>query len=313
MLMENNKNNLFAYHIILSVLAILIVVIGIADLYLALNPREKVSNENNSAVVILDDDDKQNKKNYMELTKEEALDVFKKMQEPGYIPEGYISEAVIPTSNCEPMNGLAFSYTNIDDIKNLYNDGSVFRMADLQNIEVVDNYYAVAFSFPFEYGASWSDDGVASGCSRTFAFNKKYYDYSEDTFPLGVFIDTSTDFVKLALPVLATSSGEAARLDTIYSYDFDEDSDGITLNIHLIGLGYDTDYSDLKVYEEQKKSGTSTQALLFSTLRYHYDNSTKQADWVRDCEGCIFGIKVDRSIPLDASEIDDLMEFLQNI
>jgi hypothetical protein len=180
-------------------------------------------------------------------------------------------------------------------------------MGQFGDAKFVNDYYAVIFSSPFEYGAAWADDGVASGCLRMFSFNKKYYDYSEDTAPLGVFIDTSTDFVKLALPVLATSSGAMAKLDTIYSYDFDEENDGITLNIHSIGLGYDIDYSDLKAYEEQVKSDTSARALQFSTHKYRYDNSTKQADWVRDCEGCIFGIKVDRSIPLDNSEVESLL------
>lgn len=191
--------------------------------------------------------------------------------------------------------------------KEISNNDNMASMRQFGDAKFVNDYYAVIFSSPFEYGAAWADDGVASGCLRMFSFNKKYYDYSEDTFPLGLFIDTSTDFVKLALPVLATSSGEIARLDTIYSYDFDEENDGITLNIHSVGLGYDTDYSDLKAYEEQVKSGTSPQALQFSTQKYRYDNSAKQADWVRDCEGCTFGFRVDRSIPLNNSEVESLL------
>lgn len=299
--MENERNeNLRVYYVVLAIMAVLIVVIGSIDLYLALNPKKISSDKGASIVEPLHDDDDQSKKSYMELTKEEALAAYKKMQKPDYLPEGYISESVIPLADCEAMNSLAYSYANNEDIKNIYNSSYLSQMAQFGSAQFVDDYYAVIFSSPFDYGA-------ASGCLRMFSFNKKYYDYSEETFPLGVFINTSTDFIKLALPVLATSSGEVARLNTIYSYDFDEDNDGITLNIHSIGLGYDTDYSDLKIYEEQEKSGTLTRALQFSTQKYRYDDSTKQADWVRDCDGCVLGIKVDRSIPLDNSEVESLL------
>ena len=308
MLMENEKSeNSRICYIVLIIMVVLIVVIGSIDLYLALNPKKTSSNGGMGIVETSYDNNSKSEKSYMELTKEEALAIYKEMQKPGYLPEGYISEAVIPLTNCETWNSLVYSYTNNEDIKNIYNSSYLSYMAQFGSVNFVDDYYAVIFSSPFDYGAAWADNGVASGCLRMFSFNKKYYDYSGETSSLGVFINTSTDFIKIALPVLATSSGEVARLNTIYSYDFDEDNDGITLNIHSVGLGYDTDYSDLKAYEEQKKSGTLVQALQFSTQKYYYDNSTKQADWVRDCDGCTFGIKIDRSIPLSDDEVESLL------
>ena len=307
-LMINEKTeNLRVYYIVVSILAILAIMIGSIDLYLVLNPKEISNNDSTDILEPSKSSTNQSKKSFMELTKEEALSAYKEMKKPGYLPEGYISELVIPSTNCQTMNSLADSYTSDKDIESIFNNDNMASTRQFGNAKFVNDYYAVIFSSPFEYGAAWADDGVASGCLRMFSFNKKYYDYSEDTSPLGVFIDTSTDFVKLALPVLATSSGAMAKLDTIYSYDFDEENDGITLNIHSIGLGYDIDYSDLKAYEKQVKSGTSPQALQFSTHKYRYDYSTKQADWVRDCEGCIFGIRVDRSIPLDNSEVESLL------
>ena len=86
------------------------------------------------------------------------------------------------------------------------------------------------------------------------------------------------------------------------------EEDNITLNIHSIGLGYDTDYSDLEAYEQQKKAGTLSRTLQFITQKYRYDASTKKADWVRDCENCVFGAKVDRNIPLSDSEVSSLLE-----
>ncbi len=294
-------------YIVLGILTVLIVVLGVADVYLWLKPRESSNNKDNNETVVSNDDVVVQKKNYMDLTKEEALAAFKEMQKPNYIPSGYIDKAVIPSDGCVPLNGLIYSYEKEDEIKEIYKNDQIANIREFQKAEFVKDYYAVAFSVPFDYDATWAEDGVASGCMRMFSFNAKYYDYSEEDFLSGVFVNTSTDFIKVALPVLATSSGELAKLDTIYSYDFDEDNDGITLNIHSIGLGYDTDYSDLKAYEEQKKSGTLTQALQFSTRRYRYDNLTKQADWVRDCEGCIFGMKVDRNISLDNNEVESLL------
>ena len=306
--MDNSRNkNTRSYYIVLGILTVLIVVLGVADVYLWLKPRESSNKKDNNETVVSNDDIVVQKKNYMDLTKEEAMAAFREMQKPNYIPSGYIDKAVIPSDGCVPLNGLIYSYEKEDEIKEIYENDQIANIREFQKAEFVKDYYAVAFSVPFDYDAVWAEDGVASGCMRMFSFNAKYYDYSEEDFLSGVFVNTSTDFIKVALPVLATSSGELAKLDTIYSYDFDEDNDGITLNIHSIGLGYDTDYSDLKVYEEQKKSGALTQALQFSTRRYRYDNLTKQADWVRDCEGCIFGMKVDRNISLDNNEVESLL------
>ena len=303
---SRDKNTRLCY-IVLGILTVLIVVLGVADVYLWLKPRESSNKKDNNETVVSNDDIVVQKKNYMDLTKEEAMAAFREMQKPNYIPSGYIDKAVIPSDGCVPLNGLIYSYEKEDEIKEIYENDQIANIREFQKAEFVKDYYAVAFSVPFDYDAAWAEDGVASGCMRMFSFNAKYYDYSEEDFLSGVFVNTSTDFIKVALPVLATSSGELAKLDTIYSYDFDEDNDGITLNIHSIGLGYDTDYSDLKVYEEQKKSGALTQALQFSTRRYRYDNLTKQADWVRDCEGCIFGMKVDRNISLDNNEVESLL------
>ena len=306
--MDNSRNkNTRSYYIVLGILTVLIVVLGVADVYLWLKPRESSNKKDNNETVVSNDDIVVQKKNYMDLTKEEAMAAFREMKKPNYIPSGYIDKAVIPSDGCVPLNGLIYSYEKEDEIKEIYENDQIANIREFQKAEFVKDYYAVAFSVPFDYDAAWAEDGVASGCMRMFSFNAKYYDYSEEDFLSGVFVNTSTDFIKVALPVLATSSGELAKLDTIYSYDFDEDNDGITLNIHSIGLGYDTDYSDLKVYDEQKKSGALTQALQFSTRRYRYDNLTKQADWVRDCEGCIFGMKVDRNISLDNNEVESLL------
>lgn len=299
---EYKSENFRLYYAILGVLAVLIVVLGVANVYLLLKPRDNSGNKIDDEIIVLDDGNSiQDKKDYMDLTKGEALMALVEMQEPDYIPSGYISEAVIPPNKCEPMNGLLYSYEKDDEIKRIYENDLFTAMGTFQKAEFVQDYYAVVFSVPFDYGTNWTESGVASGCMRMFSFNKKKYDYSEESHSLGTFVDTSTDFIKVALPVLATSSGEVARLDTIYSYDFEEEGNNITLNIHSIGLGYDTDYSDLGAYEQQKNSGALSQTLQFRTQKYRYDASTKQADWVRDCDGCVFGIKVDREIPLDDS------------
>ena len=308
--MDNNQNeNIHLYYIILGVLMVLIAVLGIVDVYLILKPRDDSGDSIDNGVIVLDDDTNiQDKKDYMSLTKEEALVAFKEMQKLDYIPSGYIDRIVIPPNECKPMNGLLYSYESKDDIKEIFESDSLNSMKTFQKAEFVQDYYAVVFSATFSYGAIRAENGVASGCMRMFSFNKNYYDYSDKNFLKGTFVDTSPDFIKVALPVLATSSGEVARLNMIYSYDFEEEENSITLNIHSIGLGYDTDYSDLSVYEQQKNSGTLSQALQFSTQKYRYDASTKQADWVRDCDGCVLGIKVDRSIPLSDSEVSSLLD-----
>ena len=248
-----------------------------------------------------------NRKPFMDLTKEEAVAAYLEMQKPNYIPEGYISDTAIPTNGCEkPQNLPLYSYANKDDVEGIYNDSTFVAMGALDRVEFVQDYYAVAFSVPYEYEATWAEDGTALGCLRAFSFNKQYYDYSEESSPNGAFIDASPEFIKVALPVLATFSGGTAQLSNIYSYDFEEDEDGITLNIHELGIGYDTDYSDLDTYREQLESGELTKALQFSTIKYRYDNSTNQADWVRDCDECVFGIKVERTIPLEEDEVEDL-------
>lgn len=307
--MDNSRNkNTRSYYIVLGILTVLIVVLGVTDVYLWLKPRESSNNKDNNETVVSNDDVVVQKKNYMDLTKEEAMAAFREMQKPNYIPSGYIDKAVIPSDGCVPLNGLIYSYEKEDEIKEIYENDQIANIREFQKAEFVKDYYAVAFSVPFDYDVAWAEDGVASGCMRMFSFNAKYYDYSEEDFLSGVFVNTSTDFIKVALPVLATSSGEIARLDMVYSYDFEEEEDNITLNIHSIGLGYDTDYSDLEAYEQQKKAGTLSRTLQFITQKYRYDASTKKADWVRDCENCVFGAKVDRNIPLSDSEVSSLLE-----
>ena len=303
MLMETEKKDNFRiYHITLAIMTILIIVLGVADLFLALNPRKTSGGEGGGTSGISDDNDgNQGKKSYMDLTKEEAIAAFKKMQEPGYLPEGYISEAVIPPVSCRTMNDLTESYETKEDINRIYEDYPMTNMAQFGSVQFVNDYYAVIFSSTYEYGAEYSETGVATGCLRLFSFNEKYYDYFSEEF-----IDTSPSFIKVALPVLATSSGEIARLDTIYSHDFDEDENGITLNIHMAGLGYDTDYSDLETYEKQRKAGTLSRALVFETMKYRYDKSSNTANLVTECEGCTFGIKVNRTIPLSDEEVKSL-------
>lgn len=317
--MDNNqKRSPRSYYIIFGVLVSLVAILGVVGICLALKPQNEPNNTNVGSETTVSDDDNntvsgenkktQYQKDYMSLTKEEALVAYKEMQKSDYVPDGYISEDVIPPNECEPMNGLLYSYKKYSEIEEIYKNSMLTVMSALQEIKNVQDYYIVAFSAPFDYSAVWSGSGVASGCLRMFSFNGEYYDYSADNYT-GVFIDTSADFIELALPVLATSSGEMAKLNAIYSYDFEEDEDGsISLNIHSIGLGDDSDYSDSAGYKQEGKvDATSQTALQFYTQKYRYDASTKQADWVRECDGCILGMKIGRSIPLSSSEVNSLL------
>ena len=167
--MENGRDeNLRAYYVVLVIMAVLIVVIGSIDLYLALNPKNTSSNQDTGIVEPSYDNNNQSKKSYMELTKEEALAAYKEMQKLDYLPEGYIGESVIPLADCEAMNSLAYSYANNEDIKNIYNSSYLSQMAQFGSAQFVDDYYAVIFSSPFDYGA-------ASGCLRMFSLKSTLF------------------------------------------------------------------------------------------------------------------------------------------
>ena len=96
--MDNSRNkNTRSYYIVLGILTVLIVVLGVADVYLWLKPRESSNKKDNNETVVSNDDIVVQKKNYMDLTKEEAMAAFREMQKPNYIPSGYIDTAVIPS------------------------------------------------------------------------------------------------------------------------------------------------------------------------------------------------------------------------
>ena len=85
--MDNSRNkNTRSYYIVLGILTVLIVVLGVADVYLWLKPRESSNKKDNNETVVSNDDIVVQKKNYMDLTKEEAMAAFREMQKPNYIP-----------------------------------------------------------------------------------------------------------------------------------------------------------------------------------------------------------------------------------
>lgn len=288
------------YYIVLIFLGVLIVFLGVVDIYLIINPPL-------SYVEM----DMNNPKPYMDLTKEEALGAYIEMSEPGYIPKDYISEKVLRTDGCEPMNAFIYSYEYKSDVERHYRQFADMISKDryeFQGVVFVDDYYAVASALMVYYktdeGQRNQDEDEIKDikCERAFSFNKKYYNYSKGLFSHGFFVDTSADFVKKALPVLVTSDGGYAKLSTIYDYGFEEDDNSITLNIYSIVLTDDEYDAPVDTYIGRSKFNSLSFSLKLRMQRYRYDKAKKQAGWVYNCDECTEKIRVIKTFPLTRNE-----------
>lgn len=304
-------------YIALSVLLIAIVALGISNVYLILNPinHKSESSETGRTTEENTDDLKTtavtkpvyDKKNYLELTKEEAIEAYQEMHSPGYKPPSYVDSPLASPAGCKPINSLLPSYSHTSDIDEIYESTVTKEQLKKHQTSIVEEYYAVVQSDPFT-----ADTDSSPQCNQMVSFNQKYFDYSNNSpessaSTLGTFVDTSTDFLILSLPVLATTTGYASPVSEVYTHDLEHDAKGTTLNIYTLSVGYNIDYTDTKAYKDLIDSKATPDALEFGIRKFRFDNATKQADWVKECEGCIDSTKITKIIPLTPVEVYELM------
>ena len=266
---NKNPNPNRPYYIILSILAVLIVGLGIADTILALSPKAKSPNPPAAT-----------HKNISEFTKEDAEEFLNNSRNnPDYVPDGFIDSALLPEGATRYFI-LEYSYENLEDIKETDYHISDFGKYELAYNEV-DGKYAVVTAI--------ENGQLKAGSQIGISFNKNYLDHHQvretaeggytNVYDVMVVNDTSDDFLKTALPILYLSSGYfTPSINSIYDYEFTEEGNDIILKTTNIGVGL-----DLNSYSTTATTAESLPyAINIYTTSCKIDKTTGKFEWIKN-------------------------------
>lgn len=249
---SNSQNSNRPYYIILSILSFLIIILGVADIYIytAKNGsanNNNISNTNNNTKSLIPFED---------LTKEEALAFLRAQTNiTGTLPENYVGKEI---SSAVVTNGstivsdleLIYSYDTIEELKEMaHKKYSDFNSEyDDNNFEITEyDYYAIVTPKRAKEATS-CDHGYNNDCDSLLSFKRNYLDYrQEETGPTSVnnvfYLNTrDSNIINYLLRVYSFFSRVGfGRHGNIYSYSFEEQDDKYILTVHNIGAGINTE------------------------------------------------------------------------
>jgi hypothetical protein len=165
---------------------------------------------------------------FEDLTKEQALAAIYTMLKSDYMPEGFADQKLKTESL---FYNLIDSYASTESLEELRKEKYPNHI-----IDYVQDYYAILHANPEQDSCNYT-------CDETYiSFNNKYIDVKRDGNLNIAFLNKEKDFIKTALPVLSISFNTLySKLHSIYSFEFIEETDSITLVNHIIGVGLDAE------------------------------------------------------------------------
>lgn len=178
-------------------------------------------------------------KDFSSLTKEDAIEAAMEMAEDenrSFLPNGII---------LEPYTGLFYSYDDVSQIKeiamlNFFPISRVLDNAPTREIiiETTNEHYSIVTA-----RSNKEEDVIRY--RKGVMFNKKYYDYNDDDktgtgiVASSKFNDTSSEFVNIALPIVAYLEQPISEssYNNVYNYILEEQPDKYIITFNKIGLG----------------------------------------------------------------------------
>ena len=251
---SNPKNPNKPYYIILSLLSFLVIILGVANIYIYTTKNSDTSNytdmsgANNTA----------SSTPFEDLTKEEALAFLQAQTDiNGTLPKNYVGEEIsnaVIVSNLD----LIYSYDTIEELKEMavqkkYNSLNFLITDDLttddaeeyndNNLEITEyDYYAIVT--PKQVEGRTSCNNIYNGCDSLLSFKRNYLDYHvEETTPNSYndvfYLNTQDpDIIDYLLRVYSFFSHVGfGGHGNIYSYSFEEQDDKYVLTVNNIGAG----------------------------------------------------------------------------
>lgn len=295
--MDVNKNNSKANNRSLWIAVVILSVIAVAiwsfDAATYINKMNSDSSDSIGDIAVNNTEDKPSSEGskipFEELTKEQAIDAFIKMQQVGYSPNGFVNDSVILQEGDDYL-GLLPSYEKTDDVPSLYHS----------------KYSYISMGTDFDGGRSgeeridYADDCyvvfvVPSNRYRGVSFDKKCLDYERNSAGLSkelTFNDVSLGFAKKALPILTISKNVSGKgLAYVYDYSFKETSDAVSLITYNIGIGA-FPYS-VELY----------------TMECILDKNTGNVSWTISKEGSMESQRtLVKSFPLSDAELERILK-----
>ena len=250
---NKKRNENLSLKVTFVVLLVVIVMLSIANVYVfSINnhptktPLTNTANKDSNDTVN-DDVQKtpteQNKsvmeKDFSSLTKEDAIEAVIEMtdnENRSFLPGGII---------LEPYTRLFYSYGDVSQIKEIAMSEyfPLSRLSDYAQteeiiIETTNEYYSIVAAKPDN-----KEDETRH--RKGVLFNKKYYDYNgDDKSGTGIvasskFNDTSSEFVNIALPIVAylEQPMSESSYNNVYNYILEEQPDKYIITFNKIGLG----------------------------------------------------------------------------
>ena len=242
---KTEKTNKTLY-VILAILSFLIIVIGAIDIVLFFNKDTSIDNMNSDESISSDDttDSNMDDHAFEDLTKEQALAAIYTMLKPNYIPDGFANQKIKTESL---FYNLIDSFASKESLEEI-------RKAKYPNhiIDYVQDYYAILHANPEQDDCNYT-------CDETYiSFNNKYIDIKRDSSSDITFLNKEKDFIETALPVLSISFNTLySNIHNIYSFEFLEEKDSITLVNHIIGVGLDTEKLSTMQVESLNSDGSN--------------------------------------------------------
>lgn len=219
-----------ALYAVLAFLSFLIIAIGAIDIVLFLNKNATPNNVYSDESINSDNTTEDNLGNptFENLTKEQALAAIYTMLKPNYMPDGFANQKLKTESL---FYNLINSYTSEESLEEISKEEYPNHV-----IDYVQDYYAILHADPEQDGCNYT-------CDETYiSFNNKYVDVRHNPDFSITFLDKEKDFIKIALPVLSISFNTPySNIHNIYSFEFIEEIDSITLVNHIIGVGLDAE------------------------------------------------------------------------
>ena len=222
-------------YIILGSVAAAVAVICVIVAVVMMLPKSQPQTQTTPAPVV-QNTESDTKTPLEDMDADELLTAFDEMQEADYALPDYLPEILQPYASGYQLS-LVDSYDSLHDLE----EYQLFDADYELNIETAEDETFSVLTALDENGELAADQPVY------VAFSSDYLVYSSingnagytagEPIPNLAFIDTSEEFVEMALPILNITYG-AVPQNLTYDFAFDADDDQITLQTYVIGLSY---------------------------------------------------------------------------